>query len=189
MAYHAIFCAYGFWLPNDPRGSWSDFVRSWELYKFGPATKVDTRASVAHMPHDRERRLAAKQALRYPPVIFSGVQARAIGHGFAHAVERSGYVIHACSILPEHVHVVVGRHSYRVERIVAQLKGEATKQLLTEGIHPMRARPNADRELPSPWSISCWKVFLSTPEAVQRAIEYAEGNPQRKENHGKNGVL
>lgn len=23
---HVIFGAYGFWLPNDPRGSWSEFV-------------------------------------------------------------------------------------------------------------------------------------------------------------------
>lgn len=29
--YHLIWGAYGFWLPNDPRGSWSDFVYSWEL--------------------------------------------------------------------------------------------------------------------------------------------------------------
>jgi hypothetical protein len=28
LAFHAIFGAYGFWLPNDPRGSWSDFVGS-----------------------------------------------------------------------------------------------------------------------------------------------------------------
>ncbi len=32
VAYHSIFCAYGFWLPNDPRGSWSDFVGAWELF-------------------------------------------------------------------------------------------------------------------------------------------------------------
>lgn len=31
--YHAIFSAYGFWLPNDPRGSWSDFVRAWHFFK------------------------------------------------------------------------------------------------------------------------------------------------------------
>jgi len=30
-AYHVIFGMYGFWLPNDERGSWSDFVGSWEL--------------------------------------------------------------------------------------------------------------------------------------------------------------
>ncbi|HEY5314071.1 MAG TPA: hypothetical protein VIK18_16185 [Pirellulales bacterium] len=54
IAYHIIFCAYGFWLPNDPRGSWSTFVGSKLLYrKFGPATKVTTRESLAHQPHDR----------------------------------------------------------------------------------------------------------------------------------------
>ncbi len=38
-AYHAIFGAYGFWLPNDPRGSWSDFVGAWELLRFGKSTR------------------------------------------------------------------------------------------------------------------------------------------------------
>ena len=40
LAYHLIFTAYGFWLPNDPRGSWSDFVRAWELFITGKATKT-----------------------------------------------------------------------------------------------------------------------------------------------------
>jgi hypothetical protein len=46
LAYHVIFTAYGFWLPNDPRGSWSEWVGSWELLKFGRATKTDTRRAV-----------------------------------------------------------------------------------------------------------------------------------------------
>src|SRR5256885_9336243 len=33
--------------PNDPRGSWSDFVRSWELFRYGPATKTTERRSLA----------------------------------------------------------------------------------------------------------------------------------------------
>ena len=41
IAYHVIYSMYGFWLPNDPRGSWSDFVGSWELFRYGPATKVE----------------------------------------------------------------------------------------------------------------------------------------------------
>ena len=77
--YHLILSAYGFWLPNDPRGSWSEVVRNPNLRVFGEATKVDTHRSVARRPHDRARRLAAKKALLYPPVTFTGVQARAIG--------------------------------------------------------------------------------------------------------------
>jgi hypothetical protein len=75
IAHHVIFAAYGFWLPNDPRGSWSDFVGSWEPFRYGPATKTDATRSVAHRPHDTQKRLAAKKALKYPPVVFSGVQA------------------------------------------------------------------------------------------------------------------
>ncbi len=75
LAYHVIFGAYGFWLPNDPRGSWSDFVASWELVRFGKATKTTERRSLAHVAHDRRRRDEAKRALKYPPVLFSGRRA------------------------------------------------------------------------------------------------------------------
>jgi hypothetical protein len=43
LAYHVIVSMYGFWLPNDPRGSGSDFIGAWELFRYGGcATKVDT---------------------------------------------------------------------------------------------------------------------------------------------------
>src|SRR6266567_4658282 len=110
LAYHAIFTAYGFWLPNDPRGSWSDFVRSWELFlAAGRATKVETRRSVAGQPHDRDARLKAKDALRYPAVVFDGHQALSIAHGFARMIAKANYQVFGCSILPEHVHMVIGR--------------------------------------------------------------------------------
>src|SRR5262249_38674001 len=128
LGYHVIFSAYGFWLPNDPRGSWSDFVRAWELRRFGPATKVETRRSVAGKAHDRTLRRAAKEALHYPPVTFTGPQARAVGVGFASFLARSGVVVWACSILPEHVHLVIARHTYKVEKIVNHLKGDTTRQ-------------------------------------------------------------
>ena len=106
LASHIIFTAYGFWLPNDPRGSWSDFVRKWELVFFGKATKTDERRSVASAPHDRELRRAAK-SLKYPPVRFTGNQALAIAKGFAKAIRESGYIVVACSIMPDHVHMGV----------------------------------------------------------------------------------
>jgi hypothetical protein len=76
LAYHVVFSTYGFWLPNDPRGSWSDFVAAWELFRYGPATKTDERRSVAAKPHDHRVRMEAKSALKYPPVEFNGEQAR-----------------------------------------------------------------------------------------------------------------
>src|SRR5450631_2263719 len=81
IASHVIFGTYGFWLPNDPRGSWSEFVGSWELVRFGRATKSLVRKELS--PAEEAQRLAAKQALQYPPVQLTGIQARAVGAGFA----------------------------------------------------------------------------------------------------------
>jgi hypothetical protein len=56
-AFHSIISKQGFWLPNEPRGSWSDFVASWELFRYGPATKVENARSVEHRRCDRAREM------------------------------------------------------------------------------------------------------------------------------------
>jgi REP element-mobilizing transposase RayT len=178
--YPVIFGAYGFWLPNDPRGSWSDFVGSWELFRFGHATTTDARRSVAAAPHDRARRLVAKEALKYPPVVFNGLQARAVGRGFARYLRRSGVVLWACSILPEHVHLVVARHTYHVEQIVNLLKGDAARELAAEGLHPFADRPLPDGRLPKVFAAKEWKVFLDTPQHIVRAVGYVGRNPVKE---------
>jgi REP element-mobilizing transposase RayT len=179
-AYHVIMTAYGFWLPNDPRGSWSDWIRQWELLRFGDAAKVNTRRSVAARPHDRQAREHAKQVLRYPSVCFSGRQALAVAMGFKRAIEESGYVVHACSILPEHAHLVVARHEHSAEMIAGHLKGRATQQLSMEGVHPLAEHHQADGTTPSPWARKGWNVFLHTDERIREAIEYVETNPLKE---------
>ena len=169
--FHIIFSAYGFWLPNDPRGSWSDFVGAWDLFlAAGQATKTDERRSVAGKQHDREARMAAKAALSRPPVKFNGTQARAVGRGFADYIAKSGLPVWACSIMPEHVHLVTGPFRLSAENVVIQLKGAATKQLLSEMIHPF----NGDEKC---WTRGEWKVFLFNDEDILRAIRYVEQNP------------
>ena len=179
-AYHVIITAYGFWLPNDPRGSWSDWVRRWELLAYGKATKVQTRRSVAKRPHDRRKRLEAKKALRYPEVRFTGRQALAVGMGFKRAVEESGYVVHACSILPQHAHMVIARSDRRAEQIIAHLKGRATQQLAAEGLHPLDSFRQASGAVPSPWARNGWPVFLDSDQRIVEAIDYVAKNPARE---------
>jgi REP element-mobilizing transposase RayT len=180
LATHAIFSAYGFWLPNDPRGSWSTFVASWELFKYGPATKITTHHSVAHRPHDTKLRQAAKSALTYPPVCFTGIQARAIARGFARAVRDGGFVIHACSMLPDHVHVLFARHRRPARDIVAHLKSAGTKQLRSEGLHPFQMTASREEPMQSPWARGCWTVFLDSQPDVRRAIRYVQDNPLKE---------
>ena len=168
-AYHVIFGTYGFWLPNDPRGSWSDFVGSWELVRFGRATKSLARMELT--PAEEAQRLAAKQALQYPPVQLTDVQVLAVATGFAIACRKSGLTLWTCSILPEHVHAVIARHRFKVEYIVGLLKGEATKQLKREQLHPLAAHVQGT-DVPTPWADRCWRVYLDSEHAIESAIHY-----------------
>jgi REP element-mobilizing transposase RayT len=180
LASHTILSAYGFWLPNDPRGSWSTFVGSWELLRFGEATKVATHRSVARVPHDRQLRLRAKEALKHPPVRFTGKQAFSIAKGFAQALKEGGYVLYACAILPDHVHLVIASHSRPFERIAGHLKSAATRQLDADGLHPFPDAYNADGTRQSPWGERAWHVFLDSHEDIVRAVRYVESNPVRE---------
>jgi REP element-mobilizing transposase RayT len=180
LGHHLIISAYGFWLPNDPRGSWSDFVRAWELVKFGEATKVETHRSVAAKPHDRRLRLAAKKSLKYPAVEFTGLQAKSIGAGFWRYIQRSGVVVWACSTLPDHVHLVVRRHSYKAEIMMQQFKGNATAQLNRDKMHPLDQYAEPEKAPPSPWGERGWKVYLDSEDDVWRAIRYVENNPMKE---------
>lgn len=172
IAYHVIIANYGFWLPNDQRGSWSEFVRSWELFLAGGrATKVDARRSVADRPHVAQRRQATKGALVRPPVVFTGLQARAVGMGFARFAAGSNCSILACSILPRHTHLVLDRPPYLVEQAANLLKGAATSDLLRQRVHPFADSACANGRLPTPWARKQWACFLNSDSDVRRAIE------------------
>lgn len=178
--YHLIVTAYGFWLPNDPRGSWSEFVASWELRKFGPATKTSERRSLAHDPHNRELRLAAKGALKYPPVRFDDLQRGAIGQGFAQAVREGAYLIHACCIGHDHAHLIVARNARTIEQIASHLKSKATMSLNRERMHPLSNFRKTDGTVPTPWSEGIWSVFIDDAAHLASAISYVEKHPGKE---------
>src|SRR5262245_32264185 len=171
IAYHCIFGMYGFWLPNDPRGSGSDYIASWQLFRYGRATRTRGRRSVADRPHDRAARQTAKAALSYPPVALTGIQALTAAKGFAWAADEGGYSIHACAVLPDHVHVVIGRHPRNIRKIVGHLKARATRLL--------RVREKWQVQRPV-WGEHGWNVFLHDAESVEHAIQYVTDNPLKE---------
>jgi REP element-mobilizing transposase RayT len=180
LASHVIITAYGFWLPNDPRGSWSDFVGAWELFRFGPATKTNERRSLARDEHDRGLRLRAKRALKYPPVEFTGQQALLIAKAFEKASADKGYHFYALSILPSHIHAVVGRHDRDAEHITGHLKFVATRKLIEENVHPFQTFRRISGQVPTMWTKRGWKVFLDSHEDIERAVRYVEENPLKE---------
>ena len=179
--YHVILAAYGFWLPNDPRGSWSESVGKWELFRFGRTTRGLAPRTLAALSQDElRRREEARKALKYPAVRFTGPQARAIARGFAAACRRSGYTIWACSILPEHTHLVIARHRYRVEQVANLLKGEATRSTMRENLHPLARFAGPGERPPRMWAEHEWKGYLDSEEAITGAIDYVNENPIRE---------
>ena len=177
--YHVIWGTYGFWLPNDPRGSWSDFVYAWELARFGQASKTLERFEPEPDQYNSWR-MAAKTALRYPPVSLTGTQALEVARGFKRFVDKSQLTVWACSILPEHVHFVFGRHRYKIETAANLLKGEATRRLIEVGLHSRDGYPKDRGRLPSMWGEKQWVVYLDSEEAIENAIRYVEENPIRE---------
>ena len=88
--YHLILPMYGFWLPNDPRGSWSECVRRWELVRFGTSTQSVERKSFEQLTDDEIRsRDTAKKKLKFPAVCLSG----SIGRGFATKIAICNYTV------------------------------------------------------------------------------------------------
>jgi REP element-mobilizing transposase RayT len=186
LGYHLIITTYGFWLPNDPRGSWSDFVASWELFRFGRATKTTARQSVAGAEHDWRSRLAAKSALKYPPVSFDGHQALAVANGFADAARDDGFRLWALAVLPEHVHAVIARHEQSIEWICKRMKRAGTRALLRAKRHPFEHHADEDGNVPMMWARGRWKVFLDSAADIRRAIRYVEDNPLKEDKRRQN---
>jgi len=178
LAFHAIISAYGFWLPNDPRGSWSDFVGSWELFRYGgDATKRSTKHSLARRPHNTRQRQATKSYLKHPAVSFTGQQAKSIAAGFRTVADETGYRILALAMLPEHTHLVIGHSSRDPSHVIGHLKRGATDHLIDDGLHPCFVN---QRITHSCWAKQAWKVFIDTEDQLGRAIKYVQDNPVKE---------
>ena len=135
-------------------------------------------APIAGARQTRPRlRKAQKSALRYDPVHFSPQQIECVARGFGRAVAESAYQVLACSILPEHVHLVVRRHRNPGERIIGHFKARATQQLIAENLHPFLEYRDESGELPPAWAGRGWKVFLNDDHDIGRAVPYVEDNP------------
>ena len=179
--YHLILPMYVFWLPNDPRGSWSDFVWKWELVRFGKSTKSIHRRDIMSLTESEiQQRESAQKALNYEPVSINGQQALSIANGFAHRATRSNYNVWACAILPEHTHLVFARHTYKVEQMAKLLKAAATTEIIQDERHPLAKHKADDGRLPHMWAESHWKVYLDSEEQIENAIRYVTENPERE---------
>ncbi len=161
IAYHAIFTTDGTWLPNDPRGSFSEKIYNAELKMLGEIKygRQDTQP-----PGETLKRFwtAAAPRLSRRPYFINDSTRPIVAEGFTQVVERLNLTVHACAIMNDHAHILVLRSGYRIEYLVNQFKGAATRAL---GLKV------------TPWTQGCWKVFINDEETLRAAAEYTKTNP------------
>lgn len=170
IAYHLVWTAYGWWLPNDPRGSGSNHVASDVIAELG--ILHHGRKSV-QPPGKVVREFYARAAaiLKFPLLTFDEAARITIGEAFAEVVEDERLTCYACAIMPDHVHVLIRKHKHSAEDMTKKLKDASRLRLSKVGIR--------DGEHPTWTGGHGWTVFLDHPRDIRRTIPYIDQNPAR----------
>jgi hypothetical protein len=160
---------YGWWLPNDPRGSMSREIRNDIVGELGELHLGRKRVQ----PSRREIRAFYEQAagvLKHPLFEFSIGELPTVAEAIGIAIQERDYTCYACAIMPDHVHLVIRKHRDLAEEMIENVQTLSRKRLIEVGIrtpdHPT-------------WTRGGWKVFLEHPDEIWRTIRYVEDNPKK----------
>jgi len=85
IAYHLVWTAYGWWLPNDPRGSTSKTIRDDVIARLGELHHGRKRVQPASR-EIREFYDEARAVLKFPLLTFDATEVGAIADAFATTV-------------------------------------------------------------------------------------------------------
>ena len=167
LGYHLVWTAYGWWLPNDPRGSMSQCIESDVIAQLGEVHFGRKRVQ----PASRDIRQfyeRAKEVLKYPLLRFSGAETQAIAEAFAEVMRRERYTCYACAIMPDHIHGLIRKHRDFAEDMIEKLQVESRVRVLKMG----------ERDANHPvWGGPGWKVYLDGEQDFWRTVRYIEKNP------------
>jgi REP element-mobilizing transposase RayT len=167
IAHHLVWTAYGWWLPNDPRGSTSHSIASEVIAELGELHHGRKKLQ----PAGREIRAfyaQARDVLRFPLLTFGAAARGELGAAFAEVVAAERYTCYACAIMPDHVHLLIRKHKHPAEEMIARFQCASRDRLAATG------RRTTDHPT---WGGPGWKVFLDHPDEVRRTITYIEKNP------------
>jgi REP element-mobilizing transposase RayT len=167
IAHHLIWTNYGTWLPSDPRGSGSQMVYTPALGEltephFGQRKVQPSRQVV------RDFYSEAMPRLQFPVIRFDESQIHEIALTFADIIKQHQYTCYACAIMPDHVHLLIRKHSHKGETMIEHFQDDS------------RLRFSSLNSVPAGhpvWTKGGWNRFLDSPSAVRRRIQYVENNP------------
>jgi REP element-mobilizing transposase RayT len=167
IAYHLIWTGYGWWPPNDLRGSMSRTIASDVIAELGELHYGRRKVQPSGRAVEEFHRQSA-EVLKHPLLEFGKPEVAAIGEAVGEAVAEQRYTCYACALMPDHVHSVIRKHKHQAEQMIEILQEDSRSRL-----RDCRLRP-FDHPV---WGGPGWVVFLDRPEAVRRTTRYVEDNP------------
>jgi REP element-mobilizing transposase RayT len=169
LAHHLIWVAYGWWLPNDLRGSMSRTIACDVLKELGELHYGRKRVQ----PASRDIRAfykRAKELLKFPLLTFAPEEVAAIATAFAEVISSMRYTCYACAIMPDHVHLLVRKHKHLAEEMIQNFQDASRIAVRQAGLrhfdHPV-------------WGGPGWKVFLDSVPDIERTDRYVVLNPEK----------
>jgi REP element-mobilizing transposase RayT len=164
--FHLVWTAYGWWLPNDPRGSSSHEIRVERIADLGELHhgRKTVQPSRAELRVFFEK---SKSALKHELLKFQPEDVSLIADAFGETMNREKYTCYACSIMEDHVHCLIRKHKHHAETMIANLQAASRVKLLEAG------RRTDDHPV---WGGPGWKVFLYTEDDMRRIVRYIESN-------------
>ena len=167
IAHHLVWTAYGWWLPNDPRGSLSRFIAQ-DILKdlgrlhFGRKLIQPTGKIIREFYREAAKRLTHELST------FDAAARQIIADAFAEVIARETYTCWACAIMPDHIHMIIRKHRDTAEDMITNFQNASRSRL----------RECSFRTLDHPtWGGPGFKVFLDHPTEIHRTIKYIEQNP------------
>jgi REP element-mobilizing transposase RayT len=164
--HHLIWTIYGWWLPNDPRGSTSHEIRSPAIANLGELhfgrKRIQPAGRVIQAFHE-----ASQAVLKHALLAFSDAEIQIVGQAFADVMRTRNYTCYGCAILPDHVHLLIRKHRDQAEQMIEHFQHASRTAILQAGSR------SADHPV---WGGPGWKVFLETREDFTRTIAYLRKN-------------
>ncbi len=165
--HHLLWTAYGWWLPNDPRGSMSRNIATASIAELGELhygrKKIQPASRDLKRFYEQAREILKHELLTFTPKDFE-----IIAEAFAKVIKDRRYTCYACAIMPDHVHLLIRRHRDDAEQMIENFQAASREALIAhncrEANHPV-------------WGGQGWKVFMNCREDFRRTIRYIESNP------------
>jgi REP element-mobilizing transposase RayT len=168
--YHLIWTVYGYWLPNDPRGSTSEEIRVEPIEALGEI-HYGRKPVQPSSKEIREFHQQAQDILKHPVLTFNDDEIEIVGRTIGEIIAEQQYTCYACAVMPDHVHLLIRRHRDKAEEMIALFQVRTRTALIaTEKrtpIHPVwTAGPG-------------WKTFINSRRQFEAEIVYIRQNPRK----------